>query len=113
LLVDDFFAGQSFGLAPKNKIVQWEPPPPGSVKINFDGSVQHTSAAGGYIIRDCKGMVLRAGSHHYGCASVLMAEAHALRDGMQAATVAGYKDIIVEGDNQMIINALLGGISSP
>jgi len=42
-----------------------------------------------------------------------MAEARALRDGVQAVTVAGCKDIIVEGDNQMIINALLGAISSP
>jgi len=42
-----------------------------------------------------------------------MVEARALRDGVQAATVAGYKDIIVEGDNQLIINALLGTISTP
>ena len=42
-----------------------------------------------------------------------MVEARALRDGVQAATVAGYKDIIVEGDNQLIINALLGMISTP
>ena len=44
---------------------------------------------------------------------MIMAEVRALRDGLQAATVAGYKDIIVEGDNQMIINALLGTISTP
>jgi len=93
--------------------VQWEPPPTGRVKINFDGSVLHTSAARGYIICDWRGTILRAGSHQYGCASVIMAEARALRDGLQAATVAGYKDIIVEGDNQMIINALLGTISTP
>ena len=42
-----------------------------------------------------------------------MAEVRALRDGVQAATAAGYKDIIVKGDNQMIINALLGATSSP
>jgi len=42
-----------------------------------------------------------------------MAEARALRDGMQAANAAGYKDIIIEGDNQMIIKALLGFASIP
>jgi len=93
--------------------VQWQPPPPGSVKINFDGSILHTSAAGRYIIRDWKGTILRAGSHHYGCAYVPMVEARALQDGVQAATVKSYKDIIVQGDNKMIINALLGAISSP
>ena len=56
-------------------------------------------------------MILTVGSH--GCTSVIMAEARGLRDGVQAATMASYKDIIVEGDNQMIINALLGTISTP
>ena len=81
--------------------------------INFDGSVQNTSATGGYIIRDSKRAMLIAESHHCGCTSIIMAEARALRDGMQAANAAGYKDIIIEGDNQMIITALLGFTSIP
>jgi len=111
--VDDFCAGQSFGPATTHKIVQWEPPPSGSVKLNFDGSVQHTSATGAYFNRDWEGTVLKAGSHHYGCASVLLTEARALRDGVQAANMVGFHNIIIEGDNQIIINALLGVISSP
>ena len=93
LSVDDYYTGHPFGPISKNKVVRWEPPPIGMVKINFDGSVLHTSAVGGYIIRDWRGTVLRAGSHQYGCTSVIMAEARVLRDGVQAATVAGYKDI--------------------
>ena len=112
LSVDDYYIGCPFGPVSKNKIAQLEPPPIGRVKLNFDGSVLHTSATGGYIIRDWRGTILRARSHQYGCTSVIMAEARALRDGVQAATVAGYKDIIVEGDNQLIINALLGTIST-
>jgi len=57
--------------------------------------------------------VLNAGSHHYGCASVLLAEACALRDGVQAKNMVGFHNIIIEGDNQIIINPLLGVISSP
>ena len=30
---------QRTGPVHKHKIVQWQPPPPGSVKLNFDGSV--------------------------------------------------------------------------
>jgi len=52
LLVDDYFTGRSFGPVTKHKLVEWQPQSPGSVKINFDGSLQNTSAAGGYIICD-------------------------------------------------------------
>jgi len=41
LSVDDFCARRSFGPTSNYKIVQWVPPPSGSVKLNFDGSVQH------------------------------------------------------------------------
>jgi len=56
--------------------------------------------------------VLKVRFHHYGCAS-LVAEVRPLQDGVQAANMAGYHNIIIVGDNQIIINALLGVISSP
>jgi len=111
--VDDPVAGQPFRPAPKHKIIHWEPPPHGSVKLNFDGSVQGTSAAGGFIIRDWQGTLLRAGSYRYGNASVIMAEARALRDGMLTAVRAGYTNIIIEGDNQAIFKALSGSAPIP
>ena len=40
-----------------------------------------------------------------------MAEAHALRDRVQAAYTANYKDLIIEGGNQVIIKAILGPTS--
>jgi len=113
LSVNDYCTELPFGPVSKSKIVQWEPLPIGRVKLNFDGSMLHTSAAGGYIIRNWRWTILSTGSNQYGCTYVIMAEARALRDGVQATTVAGYKDIIVEGDNQLIINALLGTISTP
>ena len=72
-----------------------------------------SSAAGGYIIRNWHGQILNVGANHYGCTSMLMAEARALRDGVQTRVVAGYNDIIVEGDNQLLINAFLGKTSTP
>jgi len=97
----------------KHKIGQWQPPHPGRVKINFNGSVQHTSIVGGHIIRDWKGTLLRAGSNYYGCASIIVAEARALHDAVQAAYSAGHKDLIIEGDNQVIIKALPGTTTIP
>ena len=88
-------------------------PPPGSVNINFDGSLQNTSAAGGYIIRDWKGNLLRAGFSYYGCASIIIIEARALRDGVKEAWAVGYKKLIIEGDNLVIMKALLGTTSTP
>ena len=79
LSVDNFFTGRSFGHVHKHKIVHWQPPPPGSVKINFDGSVQHNSMAGGFIICDWHGMMLGTGAKHYGCTSTIVAEARTLR----------------------------------
>ena len=83
------------------------------MKINFDGYLQNTSAVGGYIIRDWKGAILRAESHYYGCASIIVAETRALRDGMQAAYTVGCKNLIIEGDNQVIIKAISGTTSIP
>ena len=37
-----------------------------------------------------------------------MAEVRVLQDGIQAAAVAGYMNILIEGDNQMIVQGLLG-----
>jgi len=79
--------------------MQWQPPPPGSVKINFDSSLQNNSGMSGYIIRDCT--------------LIILAEAPALRDGVNEACAAGYKKLIIEGDNLVIIRALLGTTSTP
>ena len=85
LSIDDYLTGQLIGPVPKYKLVQWQPPPPGNVKINFDGALQNTSATGGYIIRDWKRNLLRVGSSYYDCTSIIVAEARALRDEVQEA----------------------------
>ena len=42
-----------------------------------------------------------------------MAETRALRDGVQEADVVGFKKLIIEWDNQVIIKVLLGTASTP
>jgi len=49
--VDTFIQG--FSSTPPNKQIQfirWLPPTPGTVKLNFDGSLQGNSVVGGFII---------------------------------------------------------------
>jgi len=42
-----------------------------------------------------------------------VAETRALRDGVQEADVVGFKKLIIEWDNQVIIKVLLGTASTP
>jgi len=85
----------------------------GSVKLNFDGSFQHSSAAGGFIIRGWGGNLIKAGAAHYGDATILVAEARALRDGVRAVVEAGFKKVVIEGDNAIVIQALQGRCKVP
>jgi len=95
------------------KIIRWHPPNPGRMKLNFDGSLQGTSAAGGFIIRDWQGAVLLIGACNYGTTTVAMAESRALRDGLQAAIRAGYSALDVEGDNSLVVAAVTTSIGIP
>ena len=95
------------------KIIRWHPPNPGRMKLNFDGSLQGTSAAGGFIIRDWQGAVLLIGACNYGTTTVAMAESRALRDGLEAAVRAGYSALDVEGDNSLVVAAVTTSIGIP
>jgi len=90
-----------------------EPTTPGFIKINFDGSLTHSIAASGYILRDWTGKVLKLGAANYGQSFVLVAEARALRDGVRVASQAGFTSLCIEGDNHTVIQALQGTISVP
>ena len=80
----------------------------GAVKLNFVGSLKHSSATGGYILRDLTEKIIKAGAANYGDTTILIAEAWALRDSVQAAVQAGYNNIFIEGDNLTVIKAVNG-----
>ena len=72
--------GAPFTRCPKSYgIVRWESPPPGVVKLNFDGSCRDPSASGGFILRDWMGRLLWAGAYNYGTTSITLVEARAMR----------------------------------
>jgi len=89
-------------------LVRWNTSPPGFVKINFDGSLLNSSAAGGYILWDWMGKLLKVGADYYGHTSILVTKGWALRDGISAAIQAGFSKLYIEGDNLIVIQALTG-----
>ena len=111
--VDHYSRGSSSSPGTPSHLVRWYPPPPGFVKLNFDGSLINSSAAGGFIIRDWTGRLIKAGATYYGDTSILVAEARALRDGLRLAIQAGFTNIIIEGDNKTVIQALKGMVHVP
>lgn len=107
------FPNQSSGRRRKTHWVAWRKPQRESIKINFDGSKTFHGAGGGFIIRNWEGRFIQAASFSLGGASVLVAEATAMRNGIKAALQAGFTDIHIEGDNKILIQAVQGHIQVP
>ena len=58
------------------------PPTPGFIKINYDGSLIHSSVVGGSLIHEWTGKLIRVGATYYGQTSLIVAEGSTLRDGV-------------------------------
>ena len=58
-------------------------------------------------------MVLKLGAASFGRTSIIMAEGGALRNGIQAAFIGGYRNLEIEGDNMLIIQAIQGQVQVP
>jgi len=93
--------------------IGWNSPRGGFIKINFDGSKSPAGAAAGFVIRNWQGGFIKAGSRFLEQASILVAEATAMRDGIRTALQAGFRRLEVEGDNQIVIKAVLKHIQAP
>jgi len=108
--VDHYFRGPSSSPTPLIHLVRWHPPSPGFVKLNFDGFLINSSAAGDFIIRDWTGKLVKAAASYYGDTSILVAEARASRDELRLVIQGEFKCIVIEGDNKTVIQALQGKI---
>ncbi|CAL4932085.1 unnamed protein product [Urochloa decumbens] len=81
---------------------KWERPPVGSLKLNIDGAFDAESFSGatGAVIRNSTGsFVAAAGRRLNSVASVLMAEAEALRDGVKLIPHGVRENVLVETDS--------------
>ncbi|CAM0872741.1 unnamed protein product [Alopecurus aequalis] len=92
-------------------IVQWQPPPLGWFKLNFDGSVYHDGsgrASIGGVIRDWNGRVLVAFAEQTEHSTVGIVEARALIYGLRQALSCYLGRLVVEGDDLGLVQLLRG-----
>ena len=95
------------------QLIRWKLPCGGFIKINFDGSKSAAGAAAGFVLRNWQGGFIKAGSCFLEHASILVAEATAIRDGISAALQAEFRRIEVKGDNQIVLKAVQKQIHTP
>ena len=86
----------------------WTPPPPGFIKINFDGASKGNSGPAGYgaVIRNSTGEILTLTAGYLGETTNNVAELTGLLQGLQQALALGIHNIILEGDSQIVIQLI-------
>ena len=85
------------------RLVSWEPPPHGWVKINTYEAVQDGRASAGGVIWDSDGMWLGGFMHFIGICTVPMAELWGIVTGLSLAWSLGYRRVCLETDSQVAI----------
>ena len=91
--------------------IAWKPPPPGSFKVNVDGALfLKTKQAGvGVMVHDEEGILIAAMARKLDLPlRALATEAKALEIRVTFAEEVGLRDVVFEGDLQLIINAVHG-----
>ena len=90
------------------KNCRWEPPPPGWVKLNFDGAARgNPGIAGiGCIIHDEKGSWIAKKATPINPTSNNLAELEALHQGIKLCLKFNLFKVCIEGDSQIIVNAI-------
>ncbi|ONI27191.1 hypothetical protein PRUPE_1G073500 [Prunus persica] len=91
----------------------WVNPPVGTVKINCDAAWDKVTNAAfdGVVIRDHTGILLDGIAHCFQSLSVVQAECHAIRSGLELAHVRGFTNVIVETDSKVGFTAVQEDIS--
>lgn len=84
--------------------VAWDPPPPGVLKLNVDGSHRHQyglSACGG-LLRDYKGQFIIGFHRNLGASSSIAAEIWGLLLGLRLAKSMSVGSLLVELDSRVV-----------
>ncbi len=91
--------------------VSWVPPPPGFLKVNFDGNLAADGRGGGagFVIRDHDARLVALGGQRIFDASVVCAELRAAWEGISYARRILHADqVILEGDSATVIDWIRG-----
>ena len=89
--------------------IRWRPPPLNRFKLNFDAAIFKDEDASGFgaIIRNDRGEVMAALSSRGPLVSCSEeAEILACRRAVEFALECGFREMVVEGDNQSVMTAL-------
>ena len=81
----------------EESLIKWQCPPNPYIKINFDGSVSNSVAAGGFVARNGNCKPVLAGVMNFGSVSINVAEALALREALLWARRRNWIHVWVEG----------------
>ena len=110
LAVEFFFSLPHKGDRPPKTttLIGWQPPPPGFIKLNTDGSILGNPgyASVGGILRDINGNWIRRFSHKLGIANSLVAELWGLRDGLLLVRDLHICKLIIEIDAKSVVDLL-------
>ncbi|KAL0408340.1 UNVERIFIED_CONTAM: hypothetical protein Sradi_1768400 [Sesamum radiatum] len=100
--------------SPRQMITKWNPPPPGTIKINFDGAnfKQGRETGIGAVARDSRGFVVAWFSHRFvHQVEAEVCEALATRKAADLAVLNNWNNIILEDDCLSLINKLKSTIA--
>ncbi|XP_068331554.1 uncharacterized protein [Pyrus communis] len=84
----------------------WHPSLHGYVKLNFDESVSLDRSAAAFVLRNEEGQHVGTGALNLDGATILVAEAIALKEGLLLARHKGVKKLMVEGDSKLVIQVM-------
>lgn len=93
--------------------VTWSPPCEDAVKINFDIAVQDNWLCAAVVCRNWKGDIHKVRFHKWPGSNPLKGEARAARLACSLALEFEGRDVVLEGDAQIVVNQVLESNRTP